>query len=136
MGDMRNVAERVSEGRSGSFFYYSHDGKFMVKTVSRAEVLTCCLFGKKLYGVHDSERRFFAVHTGRPTMFCVFHRRGNPVVAMSLYRGQEPMLKHVDASAHAQADKLTIANAMGTTLELGELRAPVVSASSGGSTLS
>jgi hypothetical protein len=37
MGDMRNVAERVSEGRSGSFFYYSHDGKFMVKTVSRAE---------------------------------------------------------------------------------------------------
>lgn len=104
MGDMRNVAERVSEGRSGSFFYYSHDGKFMVKTVSRAEVLTCCLFGKKLYGVHDSERRFFAVHTGRPTMFCVFHRRGNPVVAMSLYRGQEPMLKHVDASAHARAD--------------------------------
>ena len=37
MGDMRNVAERVSEGRSGSFFYYSHDGKFMVKTISRAE---------------------------------------------------------------------------------------------------
>jgi len=37
MGDMRNVAERVSEGRSGSFFYYSHDGKFMVKTVSKAE---------------------------------------------------------------------------------------------------
>jgi len=37
MGDMRNVAERVSEGRSGSFFYYSHDGKFMVKTVSRPE---------------------------------------------------------------------------------------------------
>ena len=43
MGDMRNVAERVSEGRSGSFFYYSHDGKFMVKTVSRAEVSACCL---------------------------------------------------------------------------------------------
>ncbi|EKX51326.1 hypothetical protein GUITHDRAFT_66274, partial [Guillardia theta CCMP2712] len=37
LGDMRNVAERVSEGRSGSLFYYSHDGKFMVKTVSREE---------------------------------------------------------------------------------------------------
>ena len=37
MGDMRNVAERVSEGRSGSYFYYSHDGKFMVKTVSKDE---------------------------------------------------------------------------------------------------
>ena len=30
MGDMRGLAERVSEGRSGSLFYYSHDGKFMV----------------------------------------------------------------------------------------------------------
>ena len=46
MGDMRNVAERVSEGRSGSFFYYSHDGKFMVKTVSRAEVRMCLLWRK------------------------------------------------------------------------------------------
>lgn len=33
MGDMRGMAERVSEGRSGSLFYYSHDGKYMCKTI-------------------------------------------------------------------------------------------------------
>ena len=37
MGDMRGMAERVSEGRSGSMFYFSHDGKFMCKTVCDEE---------------------------------------------------------------------------------------------------
>eukprot|EP00283_Hemiselmis_rufescens_P002837 CAMPEP_0173422004 /NCGR_PEP_ID=MMETSP1357-20121228/2879_1 /TAXON_ID=77926 /ORGANISM="Hemiselmis rufescens, Strain PCC563" /LENGTH=866 /DNA_ID=CAMNT_0014384977 /DNA_START=148 /DNA_END=2748 /DNA_ORIENTATION=- len=37
MGDMRGMADRVSEGRSGSMFYYSHDGKFMCKTICDEE---------------------------------------------------------------------------------------------------
>ncbi len=28
LGDARSLAERVSEGRSGSLFYYSHDNRF------------------------------------------------------------------------------------------------------------
>ena len=27
LGDARSLAERVSEGRSGSLFYYSHDNR-------------------------------------------------------------------------------------------------------------
>ena len=31
---------QVSEGKSGSIFYWSHDGRFMIKSISRAESLT------------------------------------------------------------------------------------------------
>ena len=31
------LAELCSSGKSGSFFYYTSDGKFVLKTISRAE---------------------------------------------------------------------------------------------------
>ena len=34
MGDLASLTEIMSEGKSGSFFYFSHDMKFMVKTIS------------------------------------------------------------------------------------------------------
>jgi hypothetical protein len=37
MGDLRGMSEMVSEGKSGSLFYWTHDAKFMVKTVSADE---------------------------------------------------------------------------------------------------
>lgn len=37
LGDLFGLSEQVSEGKSGSFFYWSQDGKYMVKTISRAE---------------------------------------------------------------------------------------------------
>ena len=33
MGDLRGLAELVSEGKSGSLFFWSHCGRFMVKTI-------------------------------------------------------------------------------------------------------
>ena len=37
MGTLSTLTELYSEGKSGSFFYYSFDGKYMVKTISHTE---------------------------------------------------------------------------------------------------
>ena len=37
MGDLRGMSEMISEGKSGQLFYWSHDGKYMVKTISADE---------------------------------------------------------------------------------------------------
>ena len=37
MGDLRAMSSMVSEGKSGSLFYWSHDGRFMVKTIGADE---------------------------------------------------------------------------------------------------
>ena len=37
LGSLTTLSELCSEGKSGSFFYYSADGKYMVKTISHAE---------------------------------------------------------------------------------------------------
>eukprot|EP00937_MAST-01D_sp_MAST-1D-sp2_P006173 g6173.t1 len=39
MGDIAGLSEMVSEGKSGSLFYWSHDGLFLVKTVNENESL-------------------------------------------------------------------------------------------------
>jgi len=36
-GNLSTLAELTSSGKSGSFFYYSADGKYTLKTISRAE---------------------------------------------------------------------------------------------------
>lgn len=36
-GNLASVAGQVSEGKSGSFFFYTHDGRFLVKTMLKAE---------------------------------------------------------------------------------------------------
>jgi 1-phosphatidylinositol-4-phosphate 5-kinase len=37
MGDISTVKEQCSAGKSGSFFYYTPDNKFMIKTISHNE---------------------------------------------------------------------------------------------------
>jgi Ca2+-binding EF-hand superfamily protein len=37
LGNMSTLSEKVSDGKSASFFFYSHDGKFMVKTIGKKE---------------------------------------------------------------------------------------------------
>lgn len=37
MGDISTVKEQCSTGKSGSFFYYSPDNKYMIKTISHNE---------------------------------------------------------------------------------------------------
>ena len=37
LGDLSSLSELSSEGKSGSFFYYTADTKYMVKTISKAE---------------------------------------------------------------------------------------------------
>lgn len=36
-GTNKSLSEVTSTGKSGSFFYYSPDGKYTVKTISRSE---------------------------------------------------------------------------------------------------
>lgn len=37
IGDYQSLAELFSSGKSGSFFYYTSDGKFLLKTISKGE---------------------------------------------------------------------------------------------------
>jgi hypothetical protein len=37
LGNLSSLSEQSSEGKSGAFFYHTADGKYMLKTVSRAE---------------------------------------------------------------------------------------------------
>ncbi len=37
MGNLKTLSELTSSGKSGSFFYYSADGKYTLKTISRHE---------------------------------------------------------------------------------------------------
>ena len=33
LGEMSSMTELTSQGKSGSFFYYTADGKYMLKTI-------------------------------------------------------------------------------------------------------
>ena len=35
MGRMASFEELMSEGKSGSFFYHTEDGKYLIKTISQ-----------------------------------------------------------------------------------------------------
>lgn len=37
MGNLSNLTEQCSRGKSNSFFYYTKDNKFMLKTISKKE---------------------------------------------------------------------------------------------------
>ena len=37
IGRLSTLSEKISDGKSGSFFFFSHDGKFMAKTISKGE---------------------------------------------------------------------------------------------------
>lgn len=37
LGNLSSLAEQTTEGKGGAFFYYTADGRFMIKTVSRKE---------------------------------------------------------------------------------------------------
>merc|ERR1719213_896759 len=39
LGNLSSLSELSSEGKSGAFFYYTADGKYMMKTVTRKEFL-------------------------------------------------------------------------------------------------
>lgn len=39
MGELSSLTELTSQGKSGSFFYYTTDGKYMLKTIQHREYL-------------------------------------------------------------------------------------------------
>ncbi|KEP60563.1 UNVERIFIED_CONTAM: phosphatidylinositol-4-phosphate 5-kinase [Hammondia hammondi] len=39
LGNLSSLSELVSEGRSGALFYYTADGKFMIKTISKSTAM-------------------------------------------------------------------------------------------------
>ncbi len=45
---------KESEGKSGSFFFFSHDGKFIIKTISNNELNTMLGDFMKNYYEHTS----------------------------------------------------------------------------------
>jgi len=48
-GNLSSLTEKVSSGKSGSFFYYSYDDKYMLKTISKDEYILFKKIIKKYY---------------------------------------------------------------------------------------
>ena len=70
LGNLSSLSELSSEGKSGAFFYYTADGKFMMKTVTRAEWKTLRSMLRSYYD-HVKEQpgtflmRIFGLHSIR-----------------------------------------------------------------------
>jgi 1-phosphatidylinositol-4-phosphate 5-kinase len=41
LGNLASLSELCTEGQSGAFFYYSSDGKYMIKTVCKHCTFVC-----------------------------------------------------------------------------------------------
>eukprot|EP00128_Syssomonas_multiformis_P017640 Colp12_sorted_trinity150504_noHs@14561 len=68
VGDLTSMSGMVSEGKSMSFFYYSHNSQFMVKTISEAERDTFLRILQSYYVYMLKHRdtflsRIFGLHT-------------------------------------------------------------------------
>ena len=81
LGNLSSLAEQTTEGKGGAFFYYTSDGRFMIKTVAREEKH---LLKKILrdYYLHLKENprsmivRFYGLHGLRVKMNPVFFQGG------------------------------------------------------------
>ena len=67
MGNMFSLEEQCSAGKSGSFFYYSNDGKFMLKTITKSEFHFLRKILKDYYqhlekNAHTLITRFYGLH--------------------------------------------------------------------------
>ena len=65
---IRSLREMTSAGKSGSFFYYSYDNKFVLKTISSQEYEFFKSFIEKYYFYIEENKntliqRFFGLHT-------------------------------------------------------------------------
>lgn len=66
VGDF-NYIEFIANSKSGQFFFYSHDGKYMIKTQSKAEIkLLRRILPQYVDHLHDNPSsllvRFYGVH--------------------------------------------------------------------------
>ena len=57
-GNISTEISQVSEGKSGSFFFYSHDGSYLVKTMSKTEFR----FSRSLYPRQPTTPHCTALH--------------------------------------------------------------------------
>ena len=67
MGNIMSLKEQCSTGKSGSFFYYTSDSKYMLKTISHAEFVRLKTILKNYYDhmvKHPQTliTRFFGLH--------------------------------------------------------------------------
>ena len=67
MGNIMSLKEQCSTGKSGSFFYYTADTKYMLKTISHDEFVKLKLILKQYYmhmvrHPHTLITRFFGLH--------------------------------------------------------------------------
>lgn len=49
MGKLATLSERLTDGKSGNFFFYTHNGRFLCKTISSAEFETTMEFLANYY---------------------------------------------------------------------------------------
>lgn len=47
LGNLASLSELCSEGKSGAFFYYTADGKFLIKTVAYFHCMPTAIYALK-----------------------------------------------------------------------------------------
>lgn len=56
MGNLSSLSELSSQGKSGSFFYFTADNKFMIKTISKDEAMLFKSILKKYFEFLNANR--------------------------------------------------------------------------------
>ena len=75
-GKLTSLSERLTDGKSGNFFFYTHNGRFLCKTISTSEFETCMLFLSQYYTYMHRNRnslltRIYGLHRFNDTYFIV-----------------------------------------------------------------
>lgn len=60
-GNVDSLSEVTSTGKSGSFFYYSPDGKYTVKTISRSEFIQLKSILRQYYKYLEEYKQTFII---------------------------------------------------------------------------
>jgi 1-phosphatidylinositol-4-phosphate 5-kinase len=81
LGNLSSLAEQTTEGKGGAFFYYTSDGRFMIKTVAREEKhLLKIILRDYYFHLKENPRsmivRFYGLHGLRVKMNPVLFQGG------------------------------------------------------------
>eukprot|EP01027_Heterolobosea_sp_BB2_P010369 GEZU01015219.1.p1 GENE.GEZU01015219.1~~GEZU01015219.1.p1 ORF type:complete len:170 (-),score=29.06 GEZU01015219.1:40-549(-) len=76
LGKLTGLSGKVTDGKSGSFFFYSHDGRFLIKTIKHCEMNTLLHMLRKYYNHVTANpdtllARFYGLHKIDDTPFVV-----------------------------------------------------------------
>eukprot|EP01104_Vermistella_antarctica_P016999 TRINITY_DN5927_c0_g1_i1.p1 TRINITY_DN5927_c0_g1~~TRINITY_DN5927_c0_g1_i1.p1 ORF type:complete len:714 (+),score=161.31 TRINITY_DN5927_c0_g1_i1:56-2197(+) len=87
LGSLQSLSEQVSEGKSGSLFYFSHDSRFLLKTISSSERNSLVeLLPRYLQHVRNNPNTLLARYYGLHKLECPKHGKIRYIVMGNVFQ--------------------------------------------------